>query len=113
MHTHAQARVLALWADADLYYLADRTPAIRFLWARNVASVPGALHGVQWVLRNQRAALVLVVQPLHQLDPSGRTARLLRREYYRVATVRGIGVYRSSSHRKTRATSRPAAASPG
>lgn len=109
-HTLPHQRVLALWADADLYYLSDRTPATRYLWAQNVASVPGALAGVHWVLRNQRAALVLVVQPLRKLDPSGRTARLLARRYYRVATVRGVGVYRSKSARKTSATTRPATA---
>jgi Dolichyl-phosphate-mannose-protein mannosyltransferase len=109
-HTQPHQRVLALWADADLYYLADRTPAIRFLWARNVASVPGALAGVHWVLANRRAALVLVVQPLRKLDPTGGTARLLRRDYYRVATVRGVGVYRSRRIRKTTATARPSAA---
>jgi hypothetical protein len=109
-HTRPHERVLALWADADLYYLADRMPATRFLWARNVASVPGAISGVHWVLRNRRAALVLVVQPLRKLDPTGRTRLLLRRDYYRVATVRGIGVYRSRSHRKMRATRRPRSA---
>jgi hypothetical protein len=109
-HTYVQQPVLALWADADLYYLADRRPAIRFLWARNVAAVPGALGGVRWVLANRRAALVLVVQPLRKLDPSGRTARLLYREYYRVATVRGVAVYRRRSPRKTKATARPASA---
>ena len=109
-HTHEQQRVLALWADADLYYLADRTPAIRFLWARNVASVPGALAGVRWVIANRRAALVLVVQPLRTLDPSGRTARLLHREYYRVAVVRGVAVYRSRTQRKIRAMTSPSMA---
>jgi hypothetical protein len=56
------------------------------------------------VLANRRASLVLVVQPLSKLDGTGRTARLLRREYYRVATVRGIGVYRTRGHRTTSAT---------
>ena len=100
-HTRAGQRVLALWADANLYYLADRTPAVRYLWQQNVASVPGALAGVQWALANRRAALVLVVQPLPELDRTGRTTRLLRREYYRVATVRGVGIYRTRSQRKT------------
>ena len=109
-HTLPHQRVLALWADADLYYLADRTPATRYLWAQNVASVPGALGGVRWVLRNRRAALVLVVQPLRKLDPTGVTARLLYRDYYRVATVRGVGVYRSRSIRRTSATQRPVTA---
>jgi 4-amino-4-deoxy-L-arabinose transferase-like glycosyltransferase len=109
-HTRARDRVLAVWADASLYYLADRRPAIRYLWARNVASVPGALAAVHRVLAARRAALVLVVQPLAKLDPSGRTARLLRREYRRVGRVRGVSVYRSRIHRKTSATSSPSTA---
>ena len=45
------------------------------------------------------AQLVLVVQPLAKLDPGGRTATLLHREYERVARVGGAIVYRSRSHR--------------
>jgi hypothetical protein len=94
-HTLPTQRVLAVWADADLYYLADRRPAIRYLWSRNVASIPGALRAVQWAIANRRARLVLVVQQPAKLDPSGRTAALLRREYRRVALVGGALVYRA------------------
>ena len=94
-HTGPRQRVLAVWADADLYYLADRRPAVRYLWSRNVASIPGALRAVQRALATRRAELVLVVQPPAKLDPSGRTAALLRREYRRVARIGGASVYRS------------------
>jgi 4-amino-4-deoxy-L-arabinose transferase-like glycosyltransferase len=109
-HTRARERILAVWADADLYYLADRRPAIRYLWARNVAAVPGALAAVHHVLARRRAALVLLVQPLGTLDRSGWTARLLLRGYRRVARIAGVSVYRSKSHRKTRATASPSTA---
>jgi len=95
VHTRPGQRVLAVWADADLYYLADRRPAIRYLWSRNVSAIPGALQAVHRVLATRRAALVLVVQPPAKLDPSGRTAALLRREYRRVARIGGAAVYRS------------------
>jgi hypothetical protein len=104
-HTSARQRVLAVWAAADLYYLADRSPAVRYLWARNVASIPGALQAVRHALATRRPVLVLVVQPPVKLDPTGRTAALLRREYRRVARVGGVSVYRSRSQRKTSATS--------
>ena len=94
-HTRPGERILALWADADLYYLSDRRPAVKYLWARNVASIPGALRGVRWVLANRRATLVLIVQPLAKLDPSGRTRRLLRREYVSVAMIGGVAIYAS------------------
>jgi hypothetical protein len=94
-HTLPSQRVLAVWADADLYYLADRPPATRYLWSRNVAAIPGALRAVQWVIAHRRAQLVLVVQPTRKLDPSGRTAALLRREYRRLGWVGGALVYRA------------------
>jgi 4-amino-4-deoxy-L-arabinose transferase-like glycosyltransferase len=106
-HTRARQRILAVWADAGLYYLANRRPAVRYLWSRNVASVPGALAAVHRALATRRAVLVLVVQPPGKLDPSGRTAALLRRDYRRVAWVRGVLVYRSRSQRKTSATRSP------
>lgn len=109
-HTRPQQRVLAIWADAGLYYLADRTPAVRYLWSRNVASIPGALRAVQYALATRRAELVLVVQPPAKLDPSGRTAALLHRGYLRVARVGGVTVYRTRSHEKTRTTSSPSTA---
>ncbi|TMM07665.1 MAG: hypothetical protein E6G02_01295 [Actinobacteria bacterium] len=94
-HTRPRERVLAIWSDADLYYLADRRPAVRYLWSRNVASIPGALQAVRHALATRRAELVLVVQPPAALDPSGCTAALLRRDYRRVARVGGAAVYRS------------------
>jgi hypothetical protein len=109
-HTHPRQRILAVWADADLYYLADRGPAVRYLWSSNVASIPGALQAVQRALATRRAELVLVVQPVAKLDPTGRTAALLRQEYKRVARVGGASIYRSRSQRKTIATRRPSAA---
>jgi hypothetical protein len=109
-HTHAGQRVLAVWADADLYYLADRRPAVRYLWSQNVASIPGALEAVHRVLARRTAALVLVVQAPGKLDPSGRTAALLRANYELVARVAGASVYRSRSQRKATATQSPSKA---
>jgi hypothetical protein len=109
-HTRPRERILAVWADADLYYLADRRPAARYLWSRNVASIPGALEAVRHALATRRAELVLVVQPPATLDPSGRTAALLRREYRRVARVGGASVYRSRGPNKARTTSQSSTA---
>jgi hypothetical protein len=53
---------------------------------------------------------VLVVQPVAKLDPTGRTAALLRQEYKWIARVSGASIYRSRSQRKTIATRRPSAA---
>jgi hypothetical protein len=53
---------------------------------------------------------VVVVQPPSKLDPSGRTAALLRREYRLVARLGGASVYRSGSHSKASATNSPSTA---
>jgi len=96
-HTLPTQRVLAVWADADIYYLANRRPATQYLWSRNVASIPGALRAVHYALATRQARLVLVVQPPAKLDPSGRTAYLLRREYRLVTRIGDATVYRSRS----------------
>src|SRR5262249_56826223 len=75
-HTDRSDRVLAIWADADLYYLADRRPVVRYLWSRNIASIPGALTDVRPARATRRAQAVRVLQPPAKLDPSGPTPAL-------------------------------------
>ncbi len=96
-HTRPRDRILALWADADLYYLADRPPATGYLWYRNIEAIPGALDEVRLALALRRPSLVLLVQRPGQLDTSGDTARILRRTYRLVAEVDGVPVYRPRS----------------
>jgi hypothetical protein len=92
-HTSRTQRALVLWAAADVYYLADRAPVLRYLWFDNLRDAPGALGAVRRVLATRRAALVAVEQPLRLLDRGG-DRRILRAEYRRVAVVRGVPVYR-------------------
>jgi hypothetical protein len=93
-HTAPGQPVLVLWAAADVYYLADRPPAARYLWSRNLETIPGALAAVRELLAARRPALVIAVQRPASLDPSGETGRILRRRYQLVARVRGVPVYR-------------------
>jgi 4-amino-4-deoxy-L-arabinose transferase-like glycosyltransferase len=109
-HTRAREQVLALWADADFYYLADRRPGVRYLWARNIATIPGALASVQRAIATRRPSLIVAVQSPATLDPSGRTEQLLDRWYRPEASVAGVPVYRSRSQRKTSAITSPTAA---
>jgi Dolichyl-phosphate-mannose-protein mannosyltransferase len=85
-HTRPGDKVLVLWAAADVYYLADRPPALRYLWLRNVQSIPGAAAAELRTLRCRPPALVAVAQ-----EP-GRAAAVLNRGYRRVAVVRGVPV---------------------
>jgi 4-amino-4-deoxy-L-arabinose transferase-like glycosyltransferase len=92
-HTRPGAKVLVLWAAADVYYLADRSPAIPYMWERNLQSISGALAGAQHALATRRPALVAVEQPISAVDPTGRTASLLARNYRRAAVVDGVPIY--------------------
>jgi hypothetical protein len=91
-HTKPNERILVLWAGADVYYLADRRPALPYLWYRNVESIDGALASVQWLLAVRRPALVVLAQAPDTIDPSGETERILRQKYRFATFVEGIPI---------------------
>ena len=93
-HSRPSQRIYVLWAAADLYFLADRSPASTYLWLRNVQSTRGAVAGVRRLLAAERAELVVVEQPPRLVDPSGGTARTLHRHYRLLARIHGVDVYR-------------------
>ena len=94
-HTRPGERIYVLWAAANIYYLADRPPAYRYLWLRNLTTTAGGVAGADRVLAGRQAVLVVEAQPPAVADPSGRTAALLRREYRRVARVDGVQIWRA------------------
>ena len=96
-HTRPGQRIYALWAAADLYRLADRAPAFRYLWERNVQALPGALASARRMLAARRPALVLLVQPPVDVDRTGATGRILARRYRVVATIDGTKILRPDS----------------
>jgi hypothetical protein len=89
-HTTPSQPIYVLWAAADVYYLADRRPAYRYLWLRNLQTVHGAVEAVDRLLLRHVPALVVEAQPAAVADPSGRTAAILRREYRPVRRVAGV-----------------------
>jgi 4-amino-4-deoxy-L-arabinose transferase-like glycosyltransferase len=92
-HSRPGRRVLVLWGAADVYYLADRSPAIPYMWKRNIEAIPGVRDRLNRVLAARRPALVALVQPLESLEGFERTRAILAREYRRVALVDGVPVY--------------------
>jgi hypothetical protein len=91
-HTAPNERIFVLWAGADVYYLADRRPALPYMWYRNVESIDGALASARQLLAKRKPALVVLVQGPDTIDSSGMTGRILRRKY-RVATfVEGVPI---------------------
>jgi hypothetical protein len=81
-----------VWAAADVYFLADRAPAIPYMWIRNIQAIPGAREGARRALAAKEPALVIESQKPGSADPSGRTQVLLSRGYRRVATVDGVPI---------------------
>jgi 4-amino-4-deoxy-L-arabinose transferase-like glycosyltransferase len=93
-HTRPADKILVIWGAASIYYLADREPAIRYMWLRNIQSLPGALGNVRLLLARRVPRLVVVVQDPGRLDKAGITQRLLRTRYERAAHVDGVPIYR-------------------
>jgi hypothetical protein len=93
-HTSAKDKVFVIWAAASIYYLADRDPALRYMWFRNIQTLPGALDQARRVLIERKAALVVVVEKPSHIDKAGVTDRILRTEYRRVAVIADVVVYR-------------------
>jgi hypothetical protein len=93
-HTRPADKILVIWGAASIYYLADREPAIRYMWLRNIQSLPGALAKVRLLLERRVPRLVVVVQDPGRLDKAGITERLLRTRYERAAQVDGVPIYR-------------------
>jgi hypothetical protein len=92
-HTRPSQRVYVLWAAADLYYLSDRRPALRYLWLRNVQTIHGVVATVQRMLDERTPALVVAEQAPSRVDASGRTASALQRNYRLAARIDGVDVY--------------------
>jgi 4-amino-4-deoxy-L-arabinose transferase-like glycosyltransferase len=93
-HTDPGQRIFVMWAAADIYYLADRDPSLRYMWFRNIQAIPGALGQARRMLAGPSPpALVVGVNSPGSMDPSGATARILPQDYRRVATVAGVPIY--------------------
>jgi 4-amino-4-deoxy-L-arabinose transferase-like glycosyltransferase len=92
-HGRPGRKVLVLWGAADVYYLADRSPAIPYMWKRNIETIPGARDRLNRVLAGRQPALVAFVQPLDSLAGFERTRAILTRDYRRVAVVDGSPIY--------------------
>jgi len=95
-HTAPGQRIFVMWAAANVYYLSDRAPAVRYMWFRPLQVIPGALGEVHSALGGPgRPPLVVAEQPADALDKSGETARLLHRYYRPVAHIRSVVIYRA------------------
>jgi hypothetical protein len=85
-----------MYARANVAYYAGLPTPYPYQWSLMVRAVPGARAQLQRLLASPRRP-TWVVQWQHpdrwQLDPGGRTERLLRRGYRQAAVVCGHAVY--------------------
>jgi len=73
--------IQVLWANAAVYWHADRIPATRYLWYRNIEFIPGAREAVAEAFEAGVPAAAIVYQPVVNLDTDGRIQAVLDRDY--------------------------------
>jgi 4-amino-4-deoxy-L-arabinose transferase-like glycosyltransferase len=94
--TTPDQRIQVLWANAAIYWYADRIPATRLLWYRNIERIPGASEHVVDVVTGPTPPTVVVgYQPVNALDPSGKIQAVLDAVYTQTP-VDGIPVWRKN-----------------
>ena len=77
-------RIQVLWANAAVYWYADRIPATRYLWYRNIERIPGGRQAVVDAFTGDRPPVVAVgYQPVEALDIDGAIQGVLDADYAR------------------------------
>jgi 4-amino-4-deoxy-L-arabinose transferase-like glycosyltransferase len=84
-------RIAAVWANAAVYWYADRTPAFRYLWLGPLSQIHGAAATARGTITgpDPPTAVVITTKP-SELDPRGEVARALADRY---VLVRHVGPY--------------------
>jgi 4-amino-4-deoxy-L-arabinose transferase-like glycosyltransferase len=89
--------VYALYADASLYFAADRPPAFKYLWFLGEQRIPGALGELRDILAGPNAPRYIVVYQPPRSMPGAAAAGIpavLRARYAQFAKVDGHDVLR-------------------
>ncbi len=80
-----------MYADAALYYVADRPSPYRYLWERGVERIPGAIGELAGLLEGPDAPRYVIQYSLpERISGGGIIERVLGRNYHRVAKVQGV-----------------------
>lgn len=84
-------RIAAVWANAAVYWYADRTPAFRYLWLGPLSQIDGAAATARAAITgpDPPTAVVITTKP-SELDPGGEVTRALADRY---ALIRHVGPY--------------------
>jgi 4-amino-4-deoxy-L-arabinose transferase-like glycosyltransferase len=87
--------VYAMYAEASIYFAADRPPAFKYLWFLGEQRIPHALRDLRTVLAGPRAPRYIVVYQPPRTMPGAAAAGIpavLRTRYREVARVDGHDV---------------------
>jgi hypothetical protein len=97
-HTTSDEMVYVVYDHADIYYLAQRRPAARWLHFRELGWTPGALDEQFAILSNPATAprYIVLTDDINRwgFDPTGRLQALVARDYTLDITIDGIPLYR-------------------
>jgi 4-amino-4-deoxy-L-arabinose transferase-like glycosyltransferase len=92
-HTQKNEPFYALYANAALYYVADRPAPLKFLWERGVARIPGALDELASLLNSPQAPRFIVRETSPTAIPGGsRIAEILERRYHEVIVIERVPI---------------------
>ncbi len=92
--TRPTDRIFILEAEANIYWLAQRTTAYPYLWGKPIDKIPTAIPRLQAMFAGEdRPALVGVRTPPDRVDDSGTVGRLLATHYRPVQTLEGMTLY--------------------
>ena len=74
--------IYALSSQSDIYFLADRRSATRYLWAHPLKEIKGGVAGLRATLSGPaQPEFVAVFRSPTRVDPSGRLGQVLARNY--------------------------------
>jgi hypothetical protein len=100
-HTLPNETIYVAYGQGDIYYLAQRRPAARYLHWYELQRFPGAFADQVARLNDPVAApsYVIAAQPLDALglDADGTLRAAVARHYVLETTIRGIPIYRNTS----------------
>jgi hypothetical protein len=88
-----RSTILVLPPTASIDYLANRRPAIPYLWARNVETLKSAALAERIAIARRRPTTIVVERQPGFLSAVGLTMREIQRYYRPVLTAHGATVY--------------------
>ncbi len=91
VHSSANEEIYVIYADASLYYEADRRSAFKFLWERGVERIPGALDDLAAILDGDSPpAFLIQMSPPERLAGGEQIKEVVDRRYEDVIVIDGV-----------------------